>query len=228
MKKEDIYLGDIKRILFGQAPPEFLLETFIRTAIMYVLLLAIVRILGKRMKGQLTITEMAVLIMLGAIVSVPMQVPDRGLLQGVIILIATVLFQRGLTWLGVKSNKVEELTVGKGSTLVKDGVIQHEILKEAAISREELFAAIRSRKILHLGTVERVYMEACGLFSIYKTEEKRPGLPVLPDHDEHVLAAQQKAPADIRACHYCGNVQQEEKETDCNECGHNQWVPAII
>lgn len=77
MKKEEIYLEDIKRILYGLAPPEFMLEVFIRTIIIYIALLFIVRWLGKRMSGQLTIMEMAIMLVIGAVVSVPMQVPDQ-------------------------------------------------------------------------------------------------------------------------------------------------------
>jgi hypothetical protein len=43
MKKEDIHLGDLARILFGEAPPLFLLEVFVRTLIVYVFLLYILR-----------------------------------------------------------------------------------------------------------------------------------------------------------------------------------------
>jgi hypothetical protein len=43
VKKEEIRLEDVKRILFGQAPPLFLLEAFIRTLLIYLILLMIVR-----------------------------------------------------------------------------------------------------------------------------------------------------------------------------------------
>jgi hypothetical protein len=51
MKKEDIIPWDWQRILFGQAPPEFLLEVLMRTSIIYIALLIIVRLMGKRMGG---------------------------------------------------------------------------------------------------------------------------------------------------------------------------------
>lgn len=55
MEKSEIRLEDINRILFGQAPPEFLLEVFLRTLIVYIVLQLIVQWLGKRMNGMLTI-----------------------------------------------------------------------------------------------------------------------------------------------------------------------------
>ena len=51
MNKEEIKLSDWQRILIGDAPVEFLLEVFIRTALIYLALLIIMRFLGKRMNG---------------------------------------------------------------------------------------------------------------------------------------------------------------------------------
>src|SRR5947209_8437399 len=102
MKKEEIHLYDIKRILLRQAPAAFLLETLLRTLIVYIGLLFIIRLLGKRMAGQLTITEMAVILTLGAIVSPPMQMPDHGIVMGLFILAGIALLQRGLTYVNFK------------------------------------------------------------------------------------------------------------------------------
>ena len=79
MKKEDIQPWDWQRILFGQAPPEFLIEVFLRTTLIYLALLVVTRALGKRMGGQLSISELAVMVTLGAIVSPAMQIPQLGL-----------------------------------------------------------------------------------------------------------------------------------------------------
>ena len=55
MKKEDIIPGDFYRILFGETPAIFLFEVLLRTLLLYIALLVVVRVMGKRMGGQLTI-----------------------------------------------------------------------------------------------------------------------------------------------------------------------------
>src|ERR1700760_1914703 len=99
MDKKDIHLYDWHRILFGDAPSIFLVEVFIRTLITYFILLIAIRWLGKRMSSQLSITEMAVMLTLGAIVSVAMQVPESGVLMAITVLICTLTFEKGLSWL---------------------------------------------------------------------------------------------------------------------------------
>ena len=93
MNKDDVKLSEIQRILFGEAPIEFLWETLIRTFLIYAFLLLIIKWLGKRMSGQLSINVMAVMLVLGAIVSVPMQVPESELSQGVLLLVCALSFQ---------------------------------------------------------------------------------------------------------------------------------------
>lgn len=119
MKKEEIHLWDVKRILFGQAPPEFLLEVFIRSLIIYVATIIVMRWLGKRMNGQLSIIELSVIVVMGATISVPMQIPDRGLAQGFVVLLCILFFLRGINWIAFKSTGFEKLTQGDASLLIK-------------------------------------------------------------------------------------------------------------
>jgi uncharacterized membrane protein YcaP (DUF421 family) len=188
MKKEEIHLDDWRRILFGQAPAEFLLEALMRTLIIYVAMLIVLRLLGKRMNGQITITELAVIITLGAIVALPMQVPDRGILPGIVLLVVVMLLQRGVTGWGVRNPRVEKIIQGEMSLLVRDGVLQLNALKDARILRDQLFAQLRDKAIEHLGQVERVYLEGCGVFSVFRREQPVPGLSVLPTLDAAAAA----------------------------------------
>src|SRR4051794_39718475 len=138
-------LGEVKRVLFGNAPAAFTLEVFLRTIIVYLFLLGVLRLLGKRMTGQLTITEMGVMVSLGAIVSLPMQSQERGVLIGIVLLLAVLVLQRGLGRAGFERRKIELLTQGDLSLLVKDGVILIHELRRAAFSRHQLFGLLRAK-----------------------------------------------------------------------------------
>ncbi len=225
MDKEDIHLSDISRILFGDAPSIFLLEIFMRTLIMYTLLLFMIRWLGKRMAGQLTLTEMAVMIMLGAIVSAPMQMPDKGILQGSMILLGTVLLQRGLTLVAVKRKKFEVLSQGEASVLVKDGILQLKEMKETRISRQQVFAKLRAHNVYNLRQVKRLYIEAGGIFSMYKSGDDGPGLPLYPPDDAPIADRQQMA--ECKACSSCGFI-ANNNDQPCSVCGVSDWVNAVV
>ncbi len=226
MKKEDIHLWDIKRILLGEAPASFLLETLIRSIISFAILLLIVRMLGKRMSGKLTSTEMSVQLMFGAIVSSAMQIPDRGILEGGFALLLVLLFQRLFTWWTYRNEKVEDIILGTSSLLIKDGVLQLNALETETISRNQLFAKLRNESFKQLGEIKRMYMETNGKFSIYKNKEKRPGLSVLPEDDAEA-SSQLKQHQDILVCKECGFIVQENNKPKlCPVCENERWRPS--
>ncbi|RDV12639.1 DUF421 domain-containing protein [Pontibacter diazotrophicus] len=228
MEKENIELGDWERILIGNNPWGFMLEVFFRTLIIYVCLIIVMRLLGKRMNAQLTITDLAVMLTLGAIASVPMQSFDKGILPGVILLIAILLLHQGLTYLTSKNRSVEVLTQGKVTLLAKEGVIDPEELQRLRISKDQVFAILRSQGIRHLGQVKRLYSEADGHFSVYKLDEAKPGLSVFP-RSENALPPEKKEVHKQQACCYCGNVVEKSNNTTlaCSNCGNEEWIPAI-
>ncbi|UOQ52584.1 DUF421 domain-containing protein [Hymenobacter cellulosivorans] len=227
MKKEEIHLGDWQRIVLGNAPGEYMLEVVLRTLIIYVVLLVFIRLLGKRMGAQLTITEMAVMLTLGAIIAVPAQIPDRGLLPAFVLLGTVLLLQRGVNWLALKNRKVEVVVQSDVSLLLKNGVLNTAEMKKMDISHEQVFAHLRSKDVLHLGQLCRVYLESGGHFSVFRYPEPQPGLSVLPDWDERLRDEQQQE-SGLSACLYCGNVQhQVSAKTQCTNCGHQQWTYAV-
>src|SRR5687768_15678962 len=89
---------DWKRLLIGQETPWwFLFEVMLRIGLIYVVLMVAMRLMGKRMAAQMTVSEVAVIVTLGAAVGLPMQAPDRGMLPALVILAVAVIFQRGLS-----------------------------------------------------------------------------------------------------------------------------------
>lgn len=229
MKKEEIHFLDFKRWFLGQAPPEFIIEVLIRTLLIYLLLILAARLMGKRMKGQVTLTESAVMITLGAIVSPVMQLPDRGLILGIVALAVAVLFQRGLSFMEQRSRRVERVTQGRLSLLVKDGVIEVDELRRTDISRQQLFAMLREQRIYNLGNVKRAYLEACGLLSVYQYPDERPGLPLFPPHDPGMQRSFVSEGDDLQACCSCGTVRESRPgESPCENCGATEFSGVFV
>lgn len=226
MKREDIHFDDWRRVLLGETPPLFLAEVFIRTLVTYIFLLYVLRWLGKRMSGQLTIMELSVMLTLGAIVSASMQLPDHGILEGFLLLLCALAFQRGTSYIGIISSRFEELVQGKAGLLISDGVLQLDALKEYRISRQQIFAQLRSKKVYNLGSVERMYLEANGMYSIFITNDAKPGLSVMPP-DDHPIQETERPVVGLSACQSCGLVLNANELQRCSHCGCKEWTNAI-
>jgi uncharacterized membrane protein YcaP (DUF421 family) len=220
-------LDDWKRLLLGDAPLGFLAEILLRLLVVYVVMLVVMRLLGKRMSGQLSNVELAVMLLLGAIVGAPLTIPERGLVPAIVLLVALVALQRGLNALGARSEAVETLTQGRSSIFVKNGRILRHELEQAGISNEQLFATLRARGIAQLGELRRVYFEPDGEYSLVRAVPPAPGLTVQPASDR---ALQERLPRceGLVACERCGHVVAAANAPErCEHCQASGWSAAV-
>jgi uncharacterized membrane protein YcaP (DUF421 family) len=197
MSDKYIALDDWQRLLVGDAPWGILAEVLVRTAIIYVVLVLVVKALGRRASGQLTNLELAVMVVLGAIVSAPMQIPQRGILAGVVSLLVLLCLQRAIAFATAVSPRLEQWVYGRGTTLVADGKVLLPAMQRACVSHEQLYSVLRTQGVRQLGEIERVYLEAPGVFSVLRRAEPQPGLTIVPTLSEQQAAASGNQPADV-------------------------------
>jgi len=227
MSQQPPSLADWQRIAMGDAPWKFLLETAMRALVVYLLLLLFMRLMGKRVASQMSCSELAVILMLGAAIGLPIQVPDKGLLPAVVVLAVVLLFQRGLAHLTFRSRKIELTTYGDVMILLKDGRLLPEGLKKALLSPHKIFATLRSLGVEHLGELRRVYLEASGDFSMIRYRNPKPGLLILPFYDPG--SGRFTVVDNCVACSNCGNVVEEHSHSDqCAFCGTERGWGTVV
>ncbi|MCF6407859.1 DUF421 domain-containing protein [Chitinophaga filiformis] len=225
MEKSEIFITDIGRILSGDTPAGFFIEIIIRGIIVYLILMGALRLMGKRMATRLNRNELAAISTLAAAVGIPLFSPDRGVLPGIIIGGIVVLVQRLIAYLGRKNERFERLSQGKISTLIHNGCLQMDEMKKTRVSREQLFAQLRTNKVIHLGEVKRVFMEANGAFTIVRNVEKQPGLTVLPTFDKEFIGEQDTTKTIV--CNYCGDT-ASPGQPSCRNCGWQETTNAVM
>jgi hypothetical protein len=143
----------------------------------------VVRTIGKRGMGQLAPFDFVIIIALGSAVGDPMFYPNVPLLHALVAITAIVLLTRGVTHLTQRSRRIQDLLSATAARLVRDGVMDLAAMRQEGIARTELFEALRTIGIEHLGEVERAYLEPSGKISAFKQPQGsvRPDLPVLPE-----------------------------------------------
>ncbi|MBC3787886.1 DUF421 domain-containing protein [Spirosoma utsteinense] len=227
MKKEDIHLFDWLRILVGEVPASFYVEIIIRAAFVYLLLVVSMRLMGRRMATQLSRNEMAAMVSMAAAIGVPILDASRGLLPAVMIAIVVVSTQRLVSYLASRNQTFEGISQDISVMLVEDAVMHLPVMKGSGITRQLLFAQLRSNGLTHLGYVKRLYMEANGSFTLITDPDPKPGLSLLPEWDADFLNEQEKAPGQL-VCYHCGNPQPEtNRNQSCTRCDRKEWVEAL-
>lgn len=229
MKPEELSLSDFNRILIGEIPAFFFIELIFRAFLIYALLIVSMRLMGKRMSAQISRNEMAAVVSLAAAVGIPLMNPDRGILPPVVITIVIIIFTNVVSRRTSRSEHFESLTQDDLDVLIVDGVLNLPKMERTRISKERISAQLRSLGILHLGMVNRFYIEANGMFSLVKEQEPRPGLSIIPDVDPE-FAKKKLNKTDQFVCCHCGTLAKtliSTIRTACPNCKAIQWAPAV-
>jgi uncharacterized membrane protein YcaP (DUF421 family) len=230
---------DLYRIFIGDQPLTFLIEILFRTAVMYLYVLLILRLLGKRGMGQLSPFEFTIIIALGSAVGDPMFYPEVPLLHCLAVVTAVVAMTRFVTYLSNRSEAVEDFLEGQPCSIVTDGELNLEAIDGERFSREELFMLLREKSISQLGEVRQAYLEPSGAISAFRARdgECSPGLPIIPPYDEWTPAVDLAVAGPLResgiayACWKCAHVEQIDSQSrmnPCGRCGGDDWTEARL
>lgn len=214
-------------MLLGGQPVTFLLEAVLRLFVLYVTLIVAFRLMGRRMSSQLTRNELIALVSLAAAVGPALQDPAQGLLPPIVVALLVSGIQRGLALLSVRSHRFEHVAQGGVAVLVEDGRVKRKSLRQSQVSRERLFAELRREGVQNLGSLERVYFEPNGTFSILRAREPRIGLSLVPEWDRDLAAAESQG-SEQCACGECGAVVPKTAGNHaCAECGGRAFRAAV-
>jgi uncharacterized membrane protein YcaP (DUF421 family) len=217
---------DVKSLLLGSEEWQFLLETMLRTVIMFILILVSLRILGKRGIKQLSVFELVVIIGLGSAAGDPMFYKDVGLLPALVVFILVISLYKLITlFIGI-SKKFEVLVEGKPICLIKNGMFSIDNFKKETLGEEEFFAELRLKSVSQLGQVEEAIIESSGSISIffYPDEDVVYGLPIMPGVIENANTKIEQS--GHYSCIFCGYT-EEVKPVDkkiCPVCSHEEWT----
>jgi uncharacterized membrane protein YcaP (DUF421 family) len=173
---------DLERMFIGDFSFLLLLEIMVRTAVMYMVALGLVRFIGKRGLGQLSPFEYLVVIAMGSATGDPMFYPEVPLIHGALVLAIIVALQKTFFKLTQQSGLVATFIESTPTLLVDHGVMLEERMKEEGISEGDLFEKLREGGIEHLGQVRYAYLEPSGRVSIFKISPDRQttGQSILP------------------------------------------------
>lgn len=146
---------------------------FIRTIIIYVLVLIAIRLMGKREIGQLQPYELVVTIMIADVASLPMQNVSIPLFQGIVPILGLLFAQILASILSFHSKIINKYISGKPTILVAKGKILEDNLKKQKYSLETLLEQIRVCGYQSLLELDYVVLETSGQISVLpKAEEK--------------------------------------------------------
>jgi uncharacterized membrane protein YcaP (DUF421 family) len=141
-------------------------ELIFRGALVYVFLLALLRITGKRQVGQLAPFDLVLLLVLSNAVQNAMNGGDNSIAAGLISAVTLVGLNHFVGMLTYRSKRIEAFVEGRPDVLIHNGKLYPEVLKKAQLTRHELDAALRQSGCLSIEEVRAAVLENNGSISV--------------------------------------------------------------
>jgi uncharacterized membrane protein YcaP (DUF421 family) len=170
-----------------------LLMTAARAGAVYVLMLIVVRALGRRTIGNFSAFDLIVALMLGEIVD-EMIYGDVRFIQGTVVIVTIALLAFGDSLLSFWDHGFEALLEGKPTIIVKSGEFHRQGMRRERMNEKDVLAALRMQGIRDMREVEYAVVEHDGTVSAVPFDWAEH--VVKADVDKEMAAARRKALGD--------------------------------
>ena len=164
-----------------------MLITFFRAIVLYLIVLIVMRFMGKREIGQLQPFELAISIMIADLASIPMTEIGIPLFNGIVPILGLLVMHLIISVINLKSLKAREIMCGKPSILIYRGKINEKELRKERFTINELQERLRGNNVVNLGDVEYAILETSGQVTVILKPEKRNTIPedfnILPEYE---------------------------------------------
>ncbi len=171
---------------------------FIRTVILYLLLVLFLRLSGKREVGQLELTELVTTFMISELASIPITNNNIPLLYGIIPAATLVCLEVFLSFAGLKSAAFSKLMSGTPAILISKGEISRKELFNSRLTLSELMSSLRVLGVSQISDIEYAILEPSGKLSVIQKAKDLPpsredmNIKVFEKGIEHIIVSDGK------------------------------------
>ncbi len=151
-----------------------MLTVFLRTLILYSILVVTVRLMGKRQIGQMEPSEFVVTMLLANLAAIPLEDTKVPILHGIIPIALVFAGELLIAWLTTCSIFFRKLFCGKPEIIIENGKISVKALRKNRVNLDELTMHLREKDIFDLSEVKFAILETNGQLSTLVYAKDRP------------------------------------------------------
>ena len=148
--------------------------SYVRTVILYLTMIIVIRIMGKRQIGQMEPSEFVVTMMVANLATIPMEDDGIALFAGLVPICVILGAELVLSYLNLKNSKIRKLLCGKPVILIENGNILQQNLRKTRISLDELTGHLREKDVLDIKAVQYAILETNGNLSVFPYPKEMP------------------------------------------------------
>lgn len=143
---------------------------FIRSLILYFLVIFAVRFMGKRQLGELQPSELVITILVSNIATLPIENSDIPVILGATPILSLVCFEVIMSWLSLKFPKLRKMISGSPKIIIREGKVDPQVMKDLRFSVDDLLTSLRGKDVFDIGEVQYAVVETTGNMSVMKKQ----------------------------------------------------------
>lgn len=151
-----------------------MLLSYLRTILLYLILILVVRLMGKRQIGEMEPAEFVVTMLLANLAAIPMQDTGIPLLSGLVPILTVLGVELILAVLSLRSLRFRQILCGKPVILMENGAILQGNLEKTRVTLDELTEHLREQGYLDLSAVKYAILETDGQLSVFPYAKYAP------------------------------------------------------
>ena len=148
--------------------------SYLRTLLLYLVLILAVRLMGKRQIGEMEPAEFVVTMLVANLAAIPMQDGAIPLYSGLVPILTVLGLELVLSGITLTSVPIRRLLCGKPVILIDNGKILQENLRKTRITLDELTGHLREKDVLDIHTVQFAILETNGNLSVFPYPREKP------------------------------------------------------
>ena len=148
--------------------------TITRTIILYIFVTLGIRLMGKRQIGEMQPNELVVTLLISEIAAIPLQDTSQPILNGVVAIFMLVILEILISVISMKSLFMRKIMNGKSAVIIKNGVIDQQMMKSVRMTVLDLVELLRGQDVFDISTVAFAVLEVNGNLSVLLKSSEQP------------------------------------------------------
>ncbi|MED4016391.1 DUF421 domain-containing protein [Sutcliffiella cohnii] len=144
-----------------------------RTIFLYVVILAIFRLMGKREIGELSILDLVVFIMIAEMAVVAIENPSDEMGHTLIPMLTLMAIQILLAYISLKSQRFRSFIDGEPTVIINKGKINEKAMRKQRYNFDDLLVQLREQQVKNVADVEFAILEPSGKLSVFEKDKKK-------------------------------------------------------
>ena len=154
-----------------------MITAFIRTIILYLVLMAGIRLMGKRQIGELEPSELVLTLIIADLASVPMQDFGIPLVNGLIPIATMLCLSMLISFFSLKSIRFRALLCGRPAIIIREGKLIQAAMAKNRFTVDELYEQLRGQGVASIADVRYAILETSGKLSVFLYASLSPVTP---------------------------------------------------